>query len=45
LQGFSGKACDVWALGATIFSFAYLKPPYIAESGDMGDLIAAIVNY
>ena len=42
--GFSGKSCDIWALGATVYSFAYLMPPFLGETDDLLDLIEAIIN-
>lgn len=38
-----GRAADVWALGVTLYCFAYLKHPFIHRA-DSEDPIAEVIN-
>lgn len=38
-----GRAADVWALGVTLYCFAYLKHPFI-HNADSDDLIEEVIH-
>lgn len=38
--GHDGKLADIWALGVTIYAFAYLKVPFLDQEEVRGNALA-----